>query len=222
MIEDCPGLFVDSCRNDIEFQKKNGFACLKILNNSAQNQTFCADIDMTPCQPEIRDCSKIRSIRERILCEDGFPKCTSGTPELKTRFLDLGKEVRAELDSYGGVLDLDLDNVGDKKTLCELTFGSMERYYNQAVMTDTPINRFLQQSREIASCAKEITTWVENEKIDLADSDIQDNLIKATAEDLKDLQPLREELNRSVSKLKEAGPKLYQLMKFHVRFCPNK
>lgn len=224
-LELCPNHFADRCRSEKAFQDDNTAICLDIILGRAKDDPVCAQYDAVACatlesaRGEERDCSAIKDPFERAACEDQFPECAESANALVTESGTLITQVKAELDRYSDLLNLNLDSVADKDRLCAFTRETLTKYYNDATADSSAIRLLETNAGGIQACAAEIELWVEKTSLATTDDKLQDSLIRETREQLKPLKGLRTELNDSVRRLGEAEPKIFSLIKFHNRFC---
>ena len=227
-ISTCPSRFENRCKSDAEFQKAHSVICLDVLIGRVKDDPACVRYEEMNCQMANeeaagppRDCSSIRDPFERAECEDDFPSCAKSAGALIDGSTLLIGQIQEELSKYGGLLELDLDNIGDKERLCGFSRNTLTKYYYDATGDSRSILDLELTASDIDACANKIQAWVQKRSAQLITTDdkLGDNLIRSTKEELKPLAPLRQDLGVSVRKLKEAGPKIYSLIVFHNRFC---
>lgn len=168
-----------------------------------------------------RNCEEIADPFERADCEDKFPACASNTPELITRSQNLDTAIRGELENFKDVLSFEPDKIGSRENLCQFSREQLREYYSDARGDSSKITNLQVQANEIEACGKEIEKWVATLIQDTNDDRLQDDLIRQTNEDLKELEPLRLQLSQSIVRLQEAEPKILSVVRLHNRFCAS-
>ncbi|MGF1528129.1 MAG: hypothetical protein ACFCBW_15230 [Candidatus Competibacterales bacterium] len=172
------------------------------------------------CIEQLSDCSTIPNPSERAACENKFPPCADSASALLDRSKLLVTEIETELSRYSEVLEIDFSDIRNRENLCNFTRDQLRRYYSDATGDASAIRRLQGRAKDIEACAVDIESWVEATPVGTNNDEFQDNLIRETRSDLSKLNPLRVEVERSVQKLSEAGPKIFGLVRYHLRFCP--
>jgi hypothetical protein len=226
----CPKTCADLCGADRDFLIGQTEYCLSVLPPKPQPAADTMDCEKVippagenhAAKQEEMDCTKITDPFERAECEDQFPDCAANTPELIGRSQLLIDQINSELEKYTVVLEKDFGDIGNKATLCGFTRDELKKYYGEATNDTSIISSLQSKAHDIEACGKQVEDWITQVQLNSTDDALQDDLIRETKKDLQKLDPLRINLNVSVKKLQEAGPKIYGVIRLYNRFCERK
>ena len=164
------------------------------------------------------DCRIIKDPFDRADCEAEFPKCAENTPTLLNDSKSLIKKVEEKLLDFRAVLRRDFSNIANSDQLCKLTREDLRKHYSASTSDTGSIRELQKRAGSLNECRKKIEAWLEKQPVQ--NDTLQDSIIRKTKEDLDKLTPLMNTLSTSFTKLEEAGPKIYNIIRIHNKFCP--
>ena len=171
---------------------------------------------------------------DRADCEAEFPACANDTPTLLKNSKALIKNVQAEFRDFPAALGrdskeiakldfkeiakLDFKEIAELDQLCALTRDVLRDHYSASTKYAESILKLQDSADKINKCSKQIEEWLEDQTVQ--NDTLQDSIIRETQDDLKDLTTLMKNLSTLSTKLEEAGPKIYNIIRIHGKFCP--
>lgn len=179
--------------------------------------------------PDVEDCSQIKSITERVACEERGrkPTCASNTPELLDRARELVGSVERELDQYGQLLKLDFSTIDNRDKLCVYSTTDLDGYYDTATKNPDILNALQSQANGIQRCQAEFEIYIapipqgkdSAPRGNTGSDALPEAIVASVRRDLNILKPTMENLTKSVATLEDAANRIYQIARLHNTAC---
>ena len=165
------------------------------------------------------DCSINVDPFDRADCEEAkFPACANDTQTLLKNSKALFENVQAKYLDFPAVPSRSFTEDTKREQLCALTRAELRDHYLASTNYTESILKLQKRADNIKKCSKQIEEWLEDQPVQ--NDTLLDSIIREAQDDLGELAFHMNELSTLFTELKEAGPKMYNFIRVHSKFCP--
>jgi hypothetical protein len=224
-VKTCPSFFADRCRNDEAFQKENGFACLGVIRNRAKDQAFCAKVDMSQCQAQVKaprlDCDKETNPVAKFYCKKNVSGCPYNVPQLQSSYTKIIDTYNSELSQYDEALDVEPGQMGKLSIICKFTTANLDKYLKTSKRDKSGLKRFDGELSHLKVCSDTMVEFLDEGPIKGITDSAWEDIKNGLSEGLQTIVESQGKIATKRDKLANAEEKIQSLKDTHLLACPQ-
>lgn len=217
----CPNSFVERCHADEAFKRENSTGCLRLINTKQ-------------LPPDPAECRATAACREQLCLEpkvDSFAgtieeyfqacgqhNCPTDMGSIKERFASIAANMNLEFNKYGGILDIDIANIGNTEVLCAYSLEQMKSFKQLATADRRGLDAASSEISLLQTCSLHVKAFISGAKRKWTNGLKQDLMAKAEATRLEAAQHQVTAMKK-IKKLLDAPDDIRQLDEIYTIAC---
>ena len=221
-IEKCPSLLFERCK-DRAFRKENSATCLKLGNQHHRLQ------DPLECNPTVA-CRRKRCLAappnsikveiQEFLKSCGLKNCPASMKGIEAEFGSIGQQLQVELNSFRGILDLDLTILKTRELLCKYSVDDMTEFRSLAERDRKPLTERTARLSALRDCSMFVGVFVTGSTlVEGLTPELKNDVLKIMKEESERAKEAGNRADQQIDKLNAAPAKIKALNVIYDLAC---